>query len=123
MNFLSVDQLQKVVGTISNAVPCAKCGAKLGHQDISVVGTKYDKCMVMAKCQSCGCPMAIDVNISRKNQKLDGNIHIPTQAIDGITAPQKQYAQQCIEKASPGKEMREALENFDGDFISAFEEN
>jgi len=116
MDFINIYELETIIENIIGRVNCPKCDASYTPEDLSIVGTKAEKCMIAGLCHCCSCPMAITVNISRANQQMEGEISVPEEQLVDTITEKSAYS-------SENPEMSSFLESFDGNFEQLFNES
>ena len=118
MKYINFFELENIIQNIIERVNCPKCNIEFTPQDLSVMGTNDDKCLISGMCHNCSCPMAITINVSRANQQMNGQIHVPSsqleprQMVDSITNINPQNHEQDTQ----------FWQQFDGNFEALFKE-
>lgn len=123
MNHINFFEMETIIQSIIERVNCPKCDSEFTPEDLSIMGSNAEKCMVSGFCHSCNCPLAITVNVSRANQQMEGEVFMPAsecQQVDSITE-QTSYAQVSAEQKKH-EEDKQFWQNFDGNFKELFVE-
>lgn len=105
MNF---EQLRDIIKNIKETVLCASCEANYGGQDIYILSTIADKCVLLVNCRHCHTPMLITASV---NGTKNG------QSVNEIEKMKFEHGKsEDIISSDDVLEIHDFLKDFDGDF-------
>jgi len=110
MNF---EQLREIIKNIKTNLTCSSCGAGFINEDIHILSSTGDKCILMVHCQECKNPMLVTASINSKNSKLTSN---PYHNITELNEDGE------IVSSDDVLEVHDFLKDFDGDFAKILPE-
>jgi len=125
MNLINFCELGTIIDNITQKVACPKCQAHFTTENLGIVASKPDKCVVAGHCEHCDSPMVVTVNVSRADQSMEGEIHMPTRSMSDIAecSEDNESYEQAKNKnhlAQEVAQMSQFLDTCDGDFNTLF---
>lgn len=107
MHTMNFHELTLIIRDIQKNIPCRVCKKTVDDKNIGIIGTIFNEGFFHARCEQCGHDMIINVTLRARN----GRPHRPLHSKNRM----KLVNQNDI------LDMRNFLKNFNGDFISLFQ--